>query len=165
VWSVLASHAESPLSGKGLAEHSILPAKLGEWAAAVAENLELHMEALDLSDESSRRERDAYLELAEEHRQIAMQLQTTAWRMAGYRDLPMGRHDPKAMASPRIRAAFEKFVQREQSCSRCFGTKSSRIAACSPPWPVRSRREPERDARALPGVPAMDRLDPASSRS
>jgi hypothetical protein len=103
-----------PTCGKGLAEHSILPAKLGEWTAAVAENLELHMEALDLSDENSRRERDAYLALAEEHRQIAKQLQTTAGRMAGYRDLPMGRHDPKAMASPRIRAAFERFVEREQ---------------------------------------------------
>jgi hypothetical protein len=103
-----------PTCGKGLAEHSILPAKLGEWTAAMAENLELHVEALDLTDERSRRERDAYLGLAEEYRQISMQLRTTAGRMAGYRDLPMGRHDPKAMASPSMRAAFERFVTREQ---------------------------------------------------
>src|SRR2546423_1227487 len=100
--------------GRGLAEHSVLPAKLGEWAAAVAENLERHTEALDLTDESSRKERDAYLDLAKEHRQIATQLQTTARQMAGYRDLPMGRHDPKAMTSPGLRDAFEKFVRLEQ---------------------------------------------------
>ena len=103
-----------PTCGRGLAEHSVLPAKLGEWTAAVAENLELHTEALDLTDESSRKERDAYLDLAKQYRQIVTQLQATAGQMAGYRDLPMGRHDPKAMASPRLRDAFEKFVRLEQ---------------------------------------------------
>jgi hypothetical protein len=34
-----------PTGGRGLAEHSALPAKLGEWTAAVAENLERHTEA------------------------------------------------------------------------------------------------------------------------
>jgi hypothetical protein len=100
--------------GKGLAEHSTIPAKLGEWTAAVAENLELHTGALDLTDENSRKERDAYMELAKQHRQIAAQLTTTARQMAAYRDLPMGRHDPKAMASPKLRDAFEKFVRLEQ---------------------------------------------------
>jgi hypothetical protein len=106
--------ATQPTCGKGLAEHSVLPAKLGEWTAAVAENLELHTEALDLGDENSRSERDAYLDLARQHRQIATQLQTTARQMAGYRSLPMGRHDPKGMASPRLRDAFEKFLKLEQ---------------------------------------------------
>jgi len=103
-----------PTCGKGLAEHSLLPAKLGEWTAAMAENLERHTEALDLSDESSRRERDAYLDLAKGYQQIATRLQTTARQMAGYRDLPMGRHDPKAMTSPQLRDAFEQFVRLEQ---------------------------------------------------
>ena len=103
-----------PTCGKGLAEHSVLPGKLGEWTAAVAENLELHTDALDLTDESSRRERDAYVDLARQHRQIAAQLQATARQMAGYPDLPMGRHDPKAMASPKLRNAFERFVSLEQ---------------------------------------------------
>jgi hypothetical protein len=106
--------ASQPTCGKGLAEHSVLPAKMGEWTAAVAENLELHTEALDLTDESSRRERDAYVELAKQYRQIANELETTARRMAGYPDLPMGRHDPKAMASPKLRDAFERFVSLEQ---------------------------------------------------
>jgi hypothetical protein len=38
----------------------------------------------------------------------------TATEMAGYRDLPMGRHDPKAMAAPAAVDAFEKFVKLEQ---------------------------------------------------
>jgi hypothetical protein len=100
--------------GNGLAHHSALPAKLGEWTAAVAENLELHTNALDLSDENSRREREAYLDLAKQHREIASRLQATARQMAGYRDLPMGRHDPNAMASPKLREAFERFVGLEQ---------------------------------------------------
>src|SRR6266511_6220684 len=103
-----------PTCGRGLAEHSLLPAKLGEWTAAVAENLERHTEALDLTDENSRKERDAYLDLAKQYRQIVTQLQATAGQMAGYRDLPIGRHDPKAMASPRLRDVFEKFVRLEQ---------------------------------------------------
>lgn len=100
--------------GKGLAEHSVLPAKLGELTAAVAENLEIHMKALDLKDQSSRKERDAYVELAKEHRRIAAQLQATAMLMSGYRDLPMGRHDQKAMSGPEVVEAFEKFVKLEQ---------------------------------------------------
>ena len=100
--------------GQGLAEHSVLPAKLGELIASLAEILELHMKALDLTDENSRKEHAAYLALSREYRKIAAQLQATAKQMAGYQDLPMGRHDEKAMSSPQIRGAFEKFVTREQ---------------------------------------------------
>jgi hypothetical protein len=103
-----------PTCGKGLAEHSVLPAKMGELTASVAENLELHMTALDVSDENSKRERDAYLELVKEHRKLASQLRATAERMADYRDLPMGRHDFGAMSAPRFREAFERFVTLEQ---------------------------------------------------
>jgi hypothetical protein len=105
---------DEPTCGKGLAEHSALPAKLGELTAAVAEILEVHTGALDLSDENSRKERDAYLELAKQHRQAAAQLQTTAKQMAGYRDLPIGKHDPKAMSGPKPLAAFEELVRLEQ---------------------------------------------------
>ena len=84
-----------PTCGQGLAEHSVLPAKLGELIASLAENLELHMNTLDLTDENSRKEHAAYLELSREYRKIAAQLQATAKQMAGYQDLPMGRHDQK----------------------------------------------------------------------
>ena len=100
--------------GQGLAEHSSLPAKLGELTAAVAENLELHMKALDLSDENAQREHAAYRKLALEHRQTAGELHATAEEMVGYRDLPMGRHDQTAMSDPELLHAFERFVSLEQ---------------------------------------------------
>lgn len=113
--AVVESLVESPQTcGRGLAEHSALPAALAELTEAVAAILELHMKALDLTDQNSRQELDAYRELANKHRDLAAQLHTTATEMAGYRDLPMGRHDPKAMVSPEAVDAFETFVKVEQ---------------------------------------------------
>jgi hypothetical protein len=100
--------------GQGLAEHSVLPARLGELTAALAENLEVHMPALDLTDENAKREHDAYVKLATELRTIAGRLHATRDAMAGYRDLPMGRHDERALSSPEVVAAFEGFVKVEQ---------------------------------------------------
>ena len=100
--------------GKGLAEHSALPAKLAELIAALAENLEVHQKTLDLRDENARREYDAYVALAKEHRAISAQLEATARRMAGCRDLPMGRHDERALSDPRGLEVFETFVRRER---------------------------------------------------
>jgi hypothetical protein len=105
---------DEPSCGKGLAEHSALPAKLGELIAALAENLEAHQKTLDITDPHAAQERDAYVKLAQEHRSIATQLQTTAAHMAGYRDLPMGRHDERALADPKLLDAFAKFVRTEQ---------------------------------------------------
>ena len=106
--------SEQQTCGKGLAENSVLPAKLGELISAMAENLETHRKALDLTDQNSRAEDDAYEKLLKELRQISAQLSVTASEMAGYRDLPMGRHDQKAMTHPRVEETFEKFVQSKR---------------------------------------------------
>ena len=100
--------------GMGLAEHAVLPAKMGELMASVAENLELHKEALDFNDSTSKKEYDAYLELAGDHREIAGKLETTARKMAGYWDLPMGKHDQHVMSAPKIVASFQKLVRIEE---------------------------------------------------
>lgn len=105
---------DRPTCGKGLAEHSALPEKLGELVGSVAEILEVHTEALDMTDENSRIEHAAYSELAESHRRIAAELTATAKRMAGYRELPMGRHDEAAMSGPRPVEAFDDFVTLER---------------------------------------------------
>lgn len=105
---------EQPTCGKGLAENSVLPARLGTLLAAMAENLEVHMKALDLTDPNSREEYEAYEGLVMKIQQTAAQLEETANRMAGYRDLPMGRHDEQAMTHPRVREAFERFVKQKQ---------------------------------------------------
>ena len=106
--------SEQQTCGKGLAENSALPAKLGELISAMAGNLDAHRRALDLEDQNSRAEDDAYEKLLKELRQIAAQLSVMANEMAGYRDLQMGRHDQQAMTHPRVREAFEQFIQHKR---------------------------------------------------
>jgi hypothetical protein len=101
--------------GQGLAEHAALPALLAELTDSVAENLELHLKALDLQDDHSRKEHDAYVELAKQYREIADRLRTTADQMAGYRDLPMGRHNETVLAEPQVLEAFEHLVKTEEA--------------------------------------------------
>jgi len=100
--------------GKGLAENAALPAALGTVTAAMAQVLELHMRALDLGDPNAAEEREAYAKLVEEQRAVAAELQATANRMTGYRDLPMGRHDMTVMSDARTVDAFEKLVKTKQ---------------------------------------------------
>jgi BMFP domain-containing protein YqiC len=102
-----------PTCGQGLAEHSAVPAKLSELVSAMADNLEAHMRALDLNDENSREEFEVYVKIAQQHRESAGQLRETSELMAGQRGLPMGRHDPTAMAEPSVIAAFQKLVRVE----------------------------------------------------
>jgi len=108
------SATEPQTCGKGLAENSVLPAKLGELISAMAENLDVHQKALDLTDENSRVENEAYEKLLKDLRQIAAQLSVTASEMAGYRDMLMGRHDQEAMTHSRVGHAFQKFVQNKR---------------------------------------------------
>jgi hypothetical protein len=100
--------------GRGLAQRAALAARLSALSAAMAENLEQHQQTLDLSDDHARKEKDAYAVLAKDYRNIASQLQATADRMVSYRDLPMARHDGRALAAPRIREAFAAFIERER---------------------------------------------------
>jgi len=106
---------EEQTCGKGLAQHSALTTSLGELVASTARVLEVHMKALDLTDENSKREYEAYRQLASVHRRIAGELADTASRMAGYRTLPMGRHDMVAMMSAAPRHAFAGFVKQEET--------------------------------------------------
>lgn len=114
--------AEQPTCGQGLAAHAAIPAKLGDLIAAMADNLVAHMTALDLSDENGRRERDAYRSLAEGHRELAARLRATGEEMAGYRDLPMARHDPEVMASPALLEPFVRLVEVEREAAALLGT-------------------------------------------
>lgn len=107
---------DQPTCGRGLAERSVLPETLGRLTATLAEVLEVHTKALDPADGHSKVEHAAYSRLVEEHRRIAAELAATAKRMAGHRNLPMGKHDQPAMSSPRAFEAFEafeKFVEVE----------------------------------------------------
>jgi hypothetical protein len=100
--------------GRGLAAHATLPATVGEVMAAMAQVLDVHQTALDLSDEQTRPEHHAYLTLVQELRSASSLLTGVAERMAGYRDLPMGRHDERRMAGPDALEAFARFVDAER---------------------------------------------------
>jgi hypothetical protein len=105
---------EQRTCGRGLAEHAVLPAQLAEVTDAMAANLQVHMQALELDDEPAREEHAVYLRLAEEQRQAAGRLRAIAGEMAAARDLPMGRHDEQTMSSPEVGEAFARFVKTKQ---------------------------------------------------
>ena len=123
------SEDQQQTCGKGLAEHSIVVSTLGALVAAMAENLEVHQDALDVTDENSRKELRVYVKLTEEFRCIASQLAATAGHMAGYRDLPMGRHDPRAMATPKVVEAFKTLIRAEQDLQRMLANMIERHQA------------------------------------
>ena len=100
--------------GQGLAENSVLPAQLAEVTEAMADNLQLHMAALELDDPAARMEHGVYLRLVEEQRQAASRLRLIGEEMAAARDLPMGAHDEQAMTSPQVAEAFRRFVRTRQ---------------------------------------------------
>jgi hypothetical protein len=105
---------EQNTCGQGLAEHSLLHFKLGELTEAMARQLELHTKALVLEDENARNEHSAYQGLVQKHQDVATSLQTLGEVMAGYRDLPEGKHDMQVMRSRELVTAFEDLVQVEQ---------------------------------------------------
>jgi hypothetical protein len=105
---------EQQTCGRGLAEHSVLPARLAEVVEAMADNLRVHMGALELDDEPARQEHAVYLRLAEEQRQVAGRLRAIAGEMAAAHDLPMGRHDLPTLSSPEVADAFRHFVAAKQ---------------------------------------------------
>jgi hypothetical protein len=106
--------SEGQTCGKGLAEHSTMPAALGELVAATARVLEMHMKALDASDADAKRELGVYREIATMHRRIASELSTLSELMASQRDLPMAKHDMAVMMSPAPRHAFAGLVKQEE---------------------------------------------------
>jgi hypothetical protein len=112
--------------GRELAEHSPLPIKLAELTDSVRAILELHMRALDLSDPASKKEFEAYRQLANEHRDAAAQLHAIGTEMAGYGDLPMGRHDVTVMATPTAARTFETFVNLEREVATLLENRLTR---------------------------------------
>ncbi len=120
---------QRPTCGQGLAENSVLPGKLGELVAAMAETFEVHMRALDVNDPPSRQEYEVYVRLANEQRETAAQLLTTANEMAGARDLPMGRHVFGAASNAQALGAFEKVVRLKQELAALLKQTAERDQA------------------------------------
>lgn len=102
-----------PTCGKGLAVHSALPKQISSLLGALADNLDRHMPGLDLRDPNSQNEHAAYSLLCSQFRELSARLGEAALEMASYRDLPMGAHDMKALSTPEVGKAFERFVAEE----------------------------------------------------
>jgi len=101
--------------GQGLAAHAPLVAKVGDFVAALAENLEAHLTTLDLSDQNARAEYEAYVSLSHAHRDIAHRLAMTGAQMAEQRDLPMAKHNPAALRAPSVVDAFKQYIECEEA--------------------------------------------------
>ena len=106
---------EQRTCGKGLAVNSALPARVSEVIDSLAENLELHMDTLDLKDPRARLEYDVYQGLAHAYRGIADNLMATAVKMYSYYDLPIAAHVDAKLSNPKIAAAFTKFTKLEEA--------------------------------------------------
>lgn len=104
---------DEPTCGTGLAASAVLPERLGQVTSAMADVLQAHLPSLALEDENSRQEHAAYESLISGLRQAAGQLTATAKEMAGYRALPMGRHDLEAMAG-QVKP-FARFVRQKRN--------------------------------------------------
>jgi hypothetical protein len=115
--------------GRGLAEHSRLPATVAKLLAAMVDTLEAHEAAIDATDENGRRELEAYKTLSSVFHSIAAQLESTAARMASYRDLAMAKHDMTKMAAPAMARSFERFVALEDELSTLLRTSLERDRA------------------------------------
>jgi hypothetical protein len=122
--------------GEGLAENSLIPAKLADLTAAMADTLEAHLQALDIDDENARRERDVYVGLVREHRRVAALLQETSEEMEACRTLPMAPHDPEKLVSPEARAAFARFVRAEEDLAAVLEQTLERDRAMLAQFPV-----------------------------
>lgn len=121
--------SDEPTCGKGLAEHSALPKRLSELTAAMADVLQDHQRSLDADEPNGRAELDAYKTLTSDFRDIATALEKTAARMAGYRDLPMARHDESALMSSETAEAFKRFIQAERELLQLMRTSVERDEA------------------------------------
>jgi hypothetical protein len=108
--------------GKGLAERAALPARLSALTAAMADVLQTHQQALDLTDVNATAERAAYQLLADDYRNLTSELRQTSARMVGYRDLPMARHRADALLGPEFRAAVANLVLRERDVAALLET-------------------------------------------
>lgn len=100
--------------GQGLAEHAALPSRMSDLVLALAEVLERHTKALDLTDAAARMELHAYQDLTQRFGTIAISLQAVSREMERHRGLPMAAHHADKLADPDLTTAFAEYAARAQ---------------------------------------------------
>ena len=109
---------EQPTCGRGLAQSMVVPAALAAVAAGLAQNLEVHIRALDPGDPAAAQEQGVYERVARNLRDAAAGLDAAAAEMASAVDLPMGVHDMAAITTTDALDAFEGYVAAEDELRR-----------------------------------------------
>lgn len=103
--------------GTGMAASAVLPTRMAEVVAAMADVLTRHTESLNPGEPAAEAEREAWLAIAAEQRQIARHLTASADRMEAQRELPLADHDMAALTSPDATSAFAHFVTAQERLS------------------------------------------------
>lgn len=114
---------EQPTCGRGLAQSTVVPAALAAMAAGLAQNLEVHLRALDPGDAAAAQEQEVYERIAHSLRSAAADLQDAAAEMASAVDLPMGAHDMDALTTTDVLGAFEGYVTAEDDLRRLLDSR------------------------------------------
>jgi hypothetical protein len=114
---------EQPTCGSGLAQNTVVPAALAAVAAGMAQNLEVHMRALDPADAAAAQEQGVYERVAGSLRSAAAALQAAAAEMASAAELPMGAHDMAALTTSDALGAFEGYVVAEDDLRRLLDAR------------------------------------------
>ncbi len=109
---------EEPTCGRGLAQTGVVPAGLAAVAEGLAQNLEVHVRALDPDDAAAEQERGVYVRVARSLRSAVSDLRAAATEMASASDLPMGAHDIAAITTTDALEAFERCVAAEDDLRR-----------------------------------------------
>jgi hypothetical protein len=114
---------EQHTCGRGLAQNTVVPAALAAVAAGLAQNLEVHVRALDPGDAAAAQEQGVYERVAHSLRSAAADLQAAAVEMASAADLPMGAHDMAAITTTDALGAFEGYVAAEDDLRRLLDAR------------------------------------------
>jgi hypothetical protein len=85
--------------------------------------LEHHVTALDLDDQQTAPERNAYFDLTHRSRAIADQLFAVGQAMRSYRMIPECRHKPEVMTSQTSLERFRAFVDVERKLTDALLTR------------------------------------------
>lgn len=105
---------EEATCGTGMAAGAALPTRMAGVVAAMADVLTRHTDSLDPEEPAGAEERDAWLRLAADNRQLATRLMAVADRMESQQGLPVAGHDMAVLMSDDATAAFEHLVHAQE---------------------------------------------------